>query len=114
MQYGICPLSTIPMRISPEETSEMCSQLLFGDYFKILESRKYWSRIRVAFDKTEGWILNRQLVFITKEEYDQINKELPHYTTDLISYIEKGNQLLIPILLGSRINNPILKLHCSI
>jgi len=89
MQYGICPLSTVP----------------FGEHFKILESRKYWSRIRVAFDKTEGWILNRQMAFITDEEYIQIDKSVHRYTSDLISYVENGNQLLIPIVLGSSINN---------
>ncbi|WP_396637363.1 NlpC/P60 family protein [Maribacter sp. R77961] len=105
MQYGICPLSTVPVKITPEESTEMISQLLFGEHFKILESRKYWSRIRVAFDKTEGWILNRQMAFITDEEYIQIDKSVHRYTSDLISYVENGNQLLIPIVLGSSINN---------
>ena len=93
MQYGICPLSTVPVRISPEESSEMLSQLLFGGHFKVLESRKYWSKIRIAFDKTEGWILNRQLAFVTNEEYDQIDNESNSYTADLISYVENENQL---------------------
>ncbi len=105
MQYGICPLSTVPVKISPEESSEMLSQLLFGEHFKILESRKYWSKIRVAFDKTEGWILNRQLAFITEEEYHQINKSPRSHTADLISYVENRNQLLTPILLGSSITD---------
>ena len=104
MQYGICPLSTIPVRIAPEESAEMLSQILFGEHFKILESRKYWSKIRVDFDKTEGWILNSQLAFITKEAYNQIGTSSHKYTADLISYVENTNQLLIPILLGSRIN----------
>jgi hypothetical protein len=105
MQYGICPLSTVPVNSTPEVSSGMVSQLLFGEHFKILESRKYWSRIRVAFDKTEGWILNRQMAFITDEEYIQIDKSVHRYTSDLISYVENGNQLLIPIVLGSSINN---------
>ena len=104
MQYGICPLSIIPVRIAPEEAAEMLSQILFGEHFKILESRKYWSRIRVAFDKTEGWILNSQLAFTTEEEYKQNDTTLHTYTADLISYVENANQLLVPILLGSRIN----------
>jgi hypothetical protein len=105
MQYGICPLSIIPVRTSPEEISEMNTQLLFGEHFKILESRKLWSKIRVAFDKREGWILNSQLDFITKEEFDEVQKNTKHYAADLISYIERENSILVPILLGSSTNS---------
>lgn len=104
MQYGICSLSIVPVRANTEDTSEMVTQLLFGEHFKVLESRKSWSKIRVPYDKTEGWILNRQLDFITKEEYDAIEIGQKHYAADLISYVEQKNSILIPILLGSSIN----------
>lgn len=120
MQYGICPLSIIPVRTGPEEICEMTTQLLFGEHFRILESRKHWSKIRIAFDKREGWILNRQLDFITKEEFEDIQKKPKQYVGDLISYIERDNSMLIPIVLGSTTNtikkgnieqegNPVLK-----
>ncbi len=54
MQYGICPLSVVPIRSIAEYAGEMSSQLLYGEHFKILEQRKFWSRIRVAFDGFEG------------------------------------------------------------
>lgn len=104
MQYGICPLSIVPVRAATEEASEMVTQLLFGEHFKVLESRKHWSKIRVSFDKCEGWILNRQLDFITKEEYTAIHNGLKYYAADLISYVEQENSMLTPILLGSSIN----------
>ncbi|MGB3151020.1 MAG: NlpC/P60 family protein, partial [Maribacter sp.] len=104
MQYGICPLSIIALRQSPEESAEMISQLLFGEHFKILESRKLWSKIRTAHDKYEGWVLNRQMDFIPKDEYDQIsNSKKKLHCTDLISYVESDKGVLIPILLGSSI-----------
>jgi cell wall-associated NlpC family hydrolase len=105
MQYGICPISIVPVRAITEEASEMVTQLLFGEHFKILESRKHWSKIRVAFDKQEGWILNTQLDFITKEEYEDIEKAPKHYASDLISYVEQQNSMLTPVLLGSAIND---------
>lgn len=104
MQYGICPLSIIPVRTGPEEICEMTTQLLFGEHFKILESRKLWSKIRVTFDKREGWILNRQLDFITKEEFDEVHTKTKQFAADLISYIERDNSMLVPILLGSTVN----------
>lgn len=103
MQYGICPLSLVPLRQSPDETSEMASQLLFGEHFKILESRKYWSKIRVPADKCEGWIPNNQLQFITKEEFDDIEVKTKVYTSDLIGFAERPNGMLTSILLGSSI-----------
>ena len=104
MQYGICPLSVIPVRNAPELAAEMTSQLLFGEHFKILESRKSWSKIRTSHDKLEGWILNGQMDFIPKEEYEQIHKsEDNSHCTDLISYVEGSTGVLVPILLGSSI-----------
>ena len=61
MQYGIAHLSTVPLRDNPADTSEQTSQVLYGDFFKVLEVRKKWSKIRLAFDKYEGWIDNKIL-----------------------------------------------------
>jgi len=103
MQYGICPLSIVPIRVSPDESAAMLSQLLFGEHFKILETRKIWSKIRTSYDKYEGWILNTQLVFLTKTSFDEIENMLNTYSFDLISFVEKENSILLPILLGSSI-----------
>lgn len=105
MQYGICPISIVPVRAITEEAGEMVTQLLYGEHFKILESRKHWSKIRVAFDKQEGWILNTQLDFITKMDYEDIESAPKHYASDLISYVEQENSMLTPVLLGSAIND---------
>ena len=64
MQYGICNLSIVPLRLESDDTSEMVSQVLYGDTFKILEQRKKWSRIRLAFDKYEGWIDNKKYLLL--------------------------------------------------
>ncbi|MFX0557740.1 NlpC/P60 family protein [Maribacter sp. CXY002] len=112
MQYGICPLSIVPVRDSPDESAAMISQLLFGEHFKILETRKYWSKIRAAYDSYEGWILNTQLVFITEETYDDILNAPNTYSFDLITFVEKENSLLLPILLGSTVcHSDLLSFH---
>lgn len=101
MQYGLCPLSIVPVRLAPDVVAEMCTQLLYGEHFKILESRRHWSKVRLAFDSTEGWILNRQLEFITKADYDAIHKGKSHYAAELISHIEKDKTTIVPVLMGS-------------
>lgn len=113
MQYGICHLSIIPVRSSPEEVSEMITQLLYGEHFKIMESRKHWSRIKTIFDKCEGWILNNQLAFIPEEEFNDLEqKQERKLVADLISFVEDTNKLLTPILMGSTIpETPSLQLN---
>ena len=69
MQYGICNLNIVPVRVEPDDTSELVSQLLFGEQIKVLEKRKKWSRIRIAFDHYEGWVDNKQYLEISEEDY---------------------------------------------
>jgi len=104
MQYGLCYLSVVALRSEASDTSELISQVLYGDYFKVLEHRKSWSRIRLGFDKYEGWIDNKQFQFIDELEYKELHKSAPLMTTDLVDFITNQHQQLHPILLGSSLN----------
>ncbi|WP_291967893.1 NlpC/P60 family protein [Maribacter sp.] len=106
MQYGICQLSIVPVRSSADEVSELITQLLFGEHYKVLESRKNWSRIKTIADKCEGWILNSQLNFIAEDEFTTIQaNQTKNHVAELISFVEDSNQILTPILIGSCIPN---------
>ena len=112
MQYGLCYLSVVALRLEASDTSELVSQVLYGDFFKVLEQRKCWSRIRLAYDKYEGWVDNKQFKFIEESDYNTLQKETPLLTTDLVDFITDQNQQLHPILLGSCLNGiPYLKHH---
>ena len=87
MQYGLCYLSVVALRSEASDTSELISQVLYGDYFKVLEHRKSWSRIRLGFDKYEGWIDNKQFQFIDELEYKELHKSDPLMTTDLVDFV---------------------------
>ncbi len=76
MQYGICHLSIVSVRAQADDTSEMVTQLLYGEHFKILERRRFWSRIRIAFDKCEGWVHNQQITEIDETFYYSIEKNI--------------------------------------
>ncbi|AEM71491.1 NLP/P60 protein [Allomuricauda ruestringensis DSM 13258] len=112
MQYGICPLSIVPIRTNPDDCAEMSSQLLYGEHFKVLESRKKWSRIRAAYDNFEGWIPNNQLKLIAEEVYNNLEALEPKkICSDVISHIYTNDGMLLPILIGSMINAPELLNH---
>ena len=110
MQYGLCCLSVVALRFEPSDTSELVSQVVYGEHFKVLEQRKSWSRIRLAFDKYEGWIDNKQYQFIEKTDYKELQKVPEVLSTDLVDFISDQNQQLHPILIGSSLNGlPYLK-----
>ncbi|GAA4952197.1 C40 family peptidase [Algibacter agarivorans] len=104
MQYGICNLSIVPLRGEPADTSELVSQVLYGEIFKILEQRKNWSKIRLAFDKYEGWIDNKQYLEIKEVQYKSLHNEFPKLSSDLVEFIQDESEQLYPIVLGSTLN----------
>ena len=104
MQYGLCYLSVVPLRLEASDTSELVSQVLYGECFKVLEQRKSWSRIRLSFDKYEGWVDNKQFQLIEESAYNELAKETPLLSTDLVDFISDINNHLHPILLGSNLN----------
>ncbi|MDO6761575.1 C40 family peptidase [Tamlana sp. 2_MG-2023] len=111
MQYGICHLSIVPLRNEPTDPSELVSQVLYGEIFKIIEQRKKWSKIRLAFDNYEGWIDNKQYIEISEENYKTISSEKIKLSTDLVEFIEDKNQQIFPISIGSTLNGLSLLNH---
>ncbi|WP_108804356.1 C40 family peptidase [Aquimarina sp. Aq107] len=101
MLYGICNLSIVPLRFEPNDPSEMVSQVLYGEHFKVLEKRKKWSRIRLAFDTYEGWIDNKQYIEITEDRYKEFNTKSLDVSADLIDFVSCEDNQLMPIALGS-------------
>ncbi len=104
MQYGIAHLSMISLRENPSDTSEQTSQVLYGELFKVLEVRKNWSRIRLAYDKYEGWIDNKQYTFCEEETYKALIKENPILSTNLVDFILLPNEQLMPVPFGVTLN----------
>ena len=105
MLFGICLLSIVPMRAEPQDTSELVSQVIYGESFKIIEKRANWSLIKLSFDNYNGWIDNKQLIEVEKRVYDSINSEINIYSLDLIEFIQIKNKGLLTIPLGSTLNN---------
>ncbi len=103
MNYGICNLSIIPLRIEPNDTSEMVSQVLFGEHFKVLEMRKKWSKIRLAFDSYEGWIDNKQFEEIDEDAYFELKTSSTFLAAELIDFTTDEQQNFLTIPIGSNL-----------
>ena len=104
MQYGICHLSIVPLRANAAHESEMTSQLLYGEHFKVLEERAHWSKIRNAFDDFEAWIDKKQYRKIEEAEYRSLEENNIQLSSDLIEYITDEHGLLMPVAMGSVLN----------
>ncbi|MBI3502778.1 MAG: C40 family peptidase [Bacteroidetes bacterium] len=96
--YGICNLSIVPCRKEPSDKSEMVTQLLFGEHFEVLEEKKSWTLIRIAYDGYECWIDKKQFLPLNVKG---INDSTTAVSTDLVQLAEGENGKMISILLGS-------------
>jgi hypothetical protein len=111
MQYGICNLSIVPLRIEPSDPTELVSQVLYGEIFKVLDQRKTWSKIRLAYDKYEGWIDNKQYLEISEDDYKNLKIQDHKLSTDLIEYVQDKDNNLYTIPIGSSLNGLELLNH---
>lgn len=84
--------------------SEMVTQLLYGEHFKILETRKKWSRIRLAFDGYEGWVDNKQYISIPEADYSKFENSKVKLSADLVDFVTGLDKQLVSICLGSTIS----------
>ncbi len=74
--FGIALLGIIPMRALPSETTEMVSQMLFGESYKVLavsENQK-WYYILTDIDQYNGWISSGQHYELDKLTYKNYQK----------------------------------------
>jgi len=95
MKFGICPLSMSPLRLKPDDTSEMVSQLLFGETFEVLKRKRKWLKIRCTFDGYEGWIDRKQAL-----EIEDIIQSDCAYSLEL-AQAAMSDEHYIPIMMGS-------------
>ncbi|MCW5520815.1 C40 family peptidase [Aureitalea sp. L0-47] len=103
MKYGLCNLSLVPLRFEASDRSEMVSQVLYGETFKVLDQRKKWSRIRLHYDSYEGYIDNLQYLEISEEDFKALN-DLPRaLSSDLVNIITRGDDQMIAISIGSNV-----------
>jgi hypothetical protein len=56
MERFICENVFIPLRSGPTHKSEMMSQILFGEKYRITDTSGNWMKIETFFDNYTGWI----------------------------------------------------------
>jgi hypothetical protein len=114
MEFGVCTQSIIPVRKEPSHKSEMTTQLLFGELYRMMEREGSWVRMQQVYDNYEGWIHLKQARLISEGEFSLLAADGPARSADLVQLIlnETAN-LMFPILLGSSLPGYSAE-HCRI
>ncbi len=99
MRYGISNLSIVPVRTDPSETSEMCTQILFGEHYSIIDENKKWCKVRLSFDGYEGWIDQKMVNEISGKTFHQLGNQHLIVTTNPFNIVQPekgyGNFLIV-------------------
>ena len=102
MYYGICLLSVVPCRKEAANTSEMVTQLLFGEHYSVKEQTEEWVQIVTAYDHYECWINKKQHTKISEATFKLLELQTPIVTTELMQLItNKTSGLTFPIPIGA-------------
>ena len=94
--FGICNLNTIPVRKEKSSKSELTTQLIYGEIYKVLKKDKKWYQIEIIDDNYKGWINFTQFFEISKDTFDNILNTKPILLQEISKEIETldGKMLL--------------------
>lgn len=101
MQFVSAIVAAAPIRSEASHSSEMISQLLFGEKALVLDQRGHFTRIKCLFDHYEGWVQSRQLTVVSSHF---IKKE-PEKFTDKYNSLAFINEQPIHLSVGTPIYN---------
>ncbi|MDA7716744.1 C40 family peptidase [Flavobacteriaceae bacterium] len=102
--YGICHLSIIPLRKDSTSKSELVSQLIYGELFKVLESNEKWFLIECIDDNYKGWINHSQFKEISEHDLKKVLRIEAKYLNNRTAEIETENGTM-SIIIGSKISS---------
>jgi len=71
LYFAYCPLPIVPVRLEPNDKSEMVTQLLFGETIIVLELVGGWYYVETVQHAFRGWVNDKQVEFLTREELEQ-------------------------------------------
>jgi gamma-D-glutamyl-L-lysine dipeptidyl-peptidase len=100
METYICGNVFVPLRSGPSHKSEMLSQVLFGEKYKILDQSGHWFKVVTLFDSYQGWIDVNHL----QQSEDQDNLTGDVLKKPLLCYKNDNTKLVLEA--GCEIYNP--------
>ena len=104
MTFGICSLSVIPCRKDPASSSEMVTQLLFGETYRVMEELEDWIKIETIFDHYPCWISIKQHTHLSNSEFKALTSN--NLSSELVQVINNTtNNSVYPLTIGASLPN---------
>lgn len=102
---GLINLPIVPMRLNASETSEMTSQLLYGELVDIIEMDELWFFVSNHADQYSGWVDRKMIKIIADVEFNSIAKSQPIITSNpFMEYIDSVTSEKYYLPAGSVLN----------
>jgi gamma-D-glutamyl-L-lysine dipeptidyl-peptidase len=98
MPYAICHISNAPIRKDKSDTSEIITQILFGETVEILDTHQQWRYVRCTWDDYEGWLDHKQIIAC---EQDFVATDTNMACPIALTGIAEAADHRQPILIGS-------------
>jgi gamma-D-glutamyl-L-lysine dipeptidyl-peptidase len=100
MEVFICENVYVPLRSAPSHKSEMLSQILFGEKYRIVDQIGHWTKVETIFDNYSGWIDNDHQQF-TEDHGDSagqvLSRSLLCFRSDKTKLVlEAGCEVYVP------------------
>ncbi len=105
MRYGVCKVSIAAMRLETSDGSEMVSQVLYGELFKIIDSRKNWLQVRLHHDLYEGWVDIKHVHEIPESDYNNLSEGQHYFSTEITASIVHPDNSLSRVTLGAQLSS---------
>jgi cell wall-associated NlpC family hydrolase len=103
---AICSLAVIPVRSTHEDSSEIVTQLLFGEIVTVIGIHNQWVKINIQQDNYEGWVDNKQLIKISEITFEKFKTNTQRQQESILTIITPwGKQNVLqgsPILSNSK------------
>ena len=103
MSKFIGQVSVAPVRREPFDTSEMVTQLLFGELCEVIDKKNQWLKIKILFDDYEGWINSNQVLAISDIEFGHFSQQVS-YVAEPFGLFVSDNQPF-PIAIGAEVHH---------
>lgn len=106
MTFGICLFSCIPAKKEASHSSEMVSQLLFGESYRVIKQAGDWLEIKTDFDQYSCFIHTKQHHPLSEKEHSGLKKVPLTYVSELVQTIfNRTENSHFPVTIGAHLPN---------
>jgi cell wall-associated NlpC family hydrolase len=104
MTFGICLFSLIPAKKEASHSSEMVTQLVFGERYSVLKQEGNWLEIQTSFDQYTCYIHAKQHHTLSEKEHQELEKQPQVYVKDVVQTIlQHSENTHFPVTIGAQL-----------